>query len=134
MKVLLPLIVCVLAGCNRGPDTKTAVRQGVLDYLSSRSNLNLASMNVDVTSVYFRKDEADALVSFTPKGTEPGTGMQMRYTLRKRGGRWVVTDKAESGSNPHRGAQSDQAPGEGGGNGLPPGHPSMGASPTKPPI
>ena len=113
----------LLAACGRGIDTTEAVRQGVLDYLTTRSNLNVSAMNVEVTTVSFRKDEADATVSFTAKGTA-GKGMSMRYTLERKGSKWVVKDKAESGGNPH-GGDAPEGP-------LPPGHPATGsAAPPK---
>jgi len=106
------------AGCHRS-SPEAAIRQGVIDYLSKRSNLNVSGMNVDVTSLVVRQNEADAVVSFTAKGANPGQPMSMRYTLERRGDRWVVKDKAEAGASPHGGA----APAAGGQ--LPPGHPSV---------
>lgn len=104
---------------------EAAVRQGVIDYLSARTDLNMSQMQVDVTSVSFRKDEADAVVAFRPKGGAESAGMQMRYTLERKGGRWVVKKSA--------GAHAQQQPGGamGGGMGsrMPPGHPPMGAAP-----
>jgi len=47
------LMVC-LAGCNRGVQNKDAVRQGVLDHLA-QVPMNVASMNVEVTSVQFKR-------------------------------------------------------------------------------
>ncbi len=137
MVKVYPLLAVALAltGCNRGGnvDTKEAVRQGVIDYLASRSNLNVASMNVDVTSVSFKENEADAVVSFSPKGASgPGQAMSMRYTLERKGGRWVVKGRADSGQhgaapmgeNPHGSAAPGAMPANPGG-ALPPGHPSM---------
>jgi hypothetical protein len=130
--ILLALLA--LAGCNRGIDNKEAVRQGVIDYLSARSNLNIASMDVDVTSVSFRQNEADATVSFSPKGGGAvNQGMTMRYTLEKKGNRWVVKSRADSGQDPHGGAMPEGMPAPGappaGGSELPPGHPPV--SPEK---
>jgi hypothetical protein len=77
-------------------------------------------MQVDVTSVSFREGEADAVVSFRPKGqADPSAGMQMQYTLEKKGNRWVVKGKRESGASPHGGEA--QAPG----GAMPPGHPPV---------
>ena len=112
-----------LSGCSRGVDSKEAVRQGVIDHLSNRAGLDLKSMQVEVTSVSFRENEADAVVSFRPKGSsDPGTGMQMQYTLEKQGNRWVVKGRRESGASPHGGGA--QAPGD-----VPAGHPPMGKAP-----
>lgn len=109
-----------LAGCNRGGDSKEAIRQGVIDHLSGRAGLDLKSMQVDVTSVSFRQGEADAVVSFRPRGqADPSAGMTMQYTLEKKGNRWVVKAKRESGLSPHSGEA--QTPG----GGMPPGHPPV---------
>lgn len=97
----LAAIICVAACNQRGMDTSEAVRQGVVDYLSSRSNLNISAMNVHVNSVSFRRDEADAIVSFTAKGDMSGKGIEMRYTLTRSGNHWVVKDKSESAGAPH---------------------------------
>jgi hypothetical protein len=121
----------LLAGCGRGIDNKEAVRQGVLDHLSTRAGLDLKSMQVDVASVSFRQNEADAMVSFRPKGaTDASAGMQMQYTLEKKGNRWVVKGKRDSGMAPHGGAPGSM-PGSmpGGampGGAMPPGHPPAG--------
>jgi hypothetical protein len=118
----IPLAALVLlAACGRRMDTTEAVRQGVLDYLATRSNLNISAMNVDVTTVSFRKEEADATVSFTAKGSPAAKGMSIRYTLTRKGDKWVVKDKPEGGANPHGAAVGAGSPAEGS---LPPGHPT----------
>ena len=86
-------------------------------------------MDVEVASVVFRGEEADATVSFRAKGTtDPGSGMVMQYTLARQGSRWVVKDKKEGGEAHHGG----MAPGEPRGAGeapaageLPAGHPPV---------
>ncbi|HWQ55073.1 MAG TPA: hypothetical protein VN442_15405 [Bryobacteraceae bacterium] len=129
------LATLVLAGCNRGGiENKEAVRQAVIDYLAARSNLNIGSMNVDVSSVTFKGNEADATVSFAPKGGAAGQGMSMRYALERKGNRWVVKGRG-NGSGAH-GMGADSASPHGGmpampgGPGaaspsgeMPPGHP-----------
>ena len=110
-----------LSGCGRAVDSKEAVRQGVLDHLSTRAGLDLKSMQVDVVSVSFRQNEADTVVSFRPKGSsEPSAGMQMQYTLERKGDRWAVKGKRESGMSPHGGGTPGGA--------MPPGHPPAGKS------
>lgn len=141
----LLLILLALVGCNRGIDNKEAVRQGVVDYLSGRTNLNISSMQVDVTSVVFRDNEAEAVVKFAAKGTsDPSQGMEMRYTLEKKGGRWVVKHRADSGKSPHGGG-AGMTPHGGAGempmpmpggaappnSQLPPGHPAVPSNPEK---
>jgi hypothetical protein len=114
-----------LVACSRNIQNEAAVRQGVIDYLSSKSDLNLSQMQVDVSSISFRQNEADATVSFRPKGGSAEAGMQMRYTLERKGNRWVVKGK---GAGPH----AQQVPGQPAGPGreLPPGHPPMGSAPA----
>ena len=133
--------VLILPGCGRRIDNKEAVRQGVIDYLSTRSNLNVGAMQVDVASVTFRKDEADAMVAFRPKGAGgAGQGMQIRYTLERKGDRWVVKGKSEGagqhgsaglmpGGNPHGAMGMEMPPESAPGAAMPPGHPSIGKQP-----
>ncbi len=47
-------MIAASTACKRGIYEQEAVRQGVIDYLSKRSNLNVSGMNVSVTSVTFR--------------------------------------------------------------------------------
>jgi len=75
-------------------------------------------MDVDVTSVNFKGEEAEATVAFRAKGSPAGSGLEMRYTLEQKSGKWVVKDKAEASGNPHG------APPAGMG-APPPGHPPM---------
>jgi hypothetical protein len=116
-----------LAGCNKGNiDTKEAVRQAVIDYLAGRQNINISSMNVEVTSVTFKENEANAMVTFAPKGGGGGQPFPIPYTLERKGNRWVVKPRA-SGQNPHGGAAPS---GEGTPAGeMPPGHPGVGGAP-----
>jgi hypothetical protein len=106
----------LLVACSRGVQSEAAVRQGVIDHLSERSDLNMSQMQVDVTSVSFRQNEADVVVSFRPKGGEASAGMQMRYTLERKGNRWVVKGR---GAGPHA-----QIPAPAAGQ-MPAGHPQL---------
>ena len=120
-----------LAACHRGLDNnKEAVRQGVLDYLSNKQ-FNISAMTVDLVSVTFNGTQADAIVSFVPKGGPKESGMVMPYRLQQNGGKWVVTASAgthpganmpSDGSNPHGGGMPSggnphggMAPASGGG-------------------
>lgn len=111
--------VLAVGACNRGIETKEAVRQGVIDHLATRSNLNVAAMHVEVTSVTFRKNEADATVHFRAKNDQSSPGMTMNYTLERQGSRWVVKSRSEAGGTPH--GEMGEMPGA-----LPPGHPPIG--------
>lgn len=112
----LTALALALAGCSRGIENKEAVRQGIIDYLANKKGMNMASMNVDVTAVTFKQNEADATVAFSPKGGSAAQGMTMRYTLEKQGSRWVVKGR------PDLGQHGAGMPGMGG---MPSGHPPV---------
>jgi hypothetical protein len=124
------VLAVVLAACSGNIHNTEAVRQGVIDHLSSRKNLDLdlSSMDLQVTSVSFRENEADATVSFTPKGGA-AAAMSMRYVLERKGNHWVVKTKSEAGASPH-GAGAPE--GGAGGQQLPPGHPPVQQPPPAP--
>jgi hypothetical protein len=120
----IALLGCALSGCNRASESKEAIRESVINYVSGK--VNVASMDVDVVSIAFKGSEADATVSFRAKGADPSSGLQMHYTLEQKSGKWVVKDKSEAGSSPHGAAANPGAnPHGGAGGALPPGHPSV---------
>lgn len=125
----LALALAFLAGCSKNIQTNEAVRQGIIKHLSQNTGLNLASMDIEVTSVTFRDNEADAVVGFKPKGAGAMGGMSMRYTLERKGSEWVVKKKMDSGMGhgmmPPEGAAKQE---EGG---LPAGHPPVGGAERK---
>jgi hypothetical protein len=129
-------------GCKKDIQNKEAVRQGVMTYLAKRSDL--LAMDVNVTSVAFRQDEATATVQFQAKGNNtPGGSMTMQYVLERKGEQWVVKGRGGSGS-PHTGLPqgTPESPGSIGampqisppGQGaaptgaMPPGHPPVGSA------
>lgn len=135
MRIAFVLLALSVAACNRGSQSNDAIRQGVLDYLSGRSDLNLASMDINVSSVQFNGSQADATVTFSPKGGNPNQGMTMRYQLEQKGSRWSVVGHQDSGHansvapgtpNPHGGGAipgggANPHAGIGGGGGPSPG-------------
>jgi hypothetical protein len=131
--VTFAALVLLAAGCNRGGggQNEAAVRQAVIDYLNQRSDLNMSQMTVDVTSVSFRENEADATVSIRLKGGSAEQGMGMRYTLERKGDRWEVKGKSGTGGAPAHGSEMEGMPGGPGSGGMPPGHPPMGGQPPK---
>jgi hypothetical protein len=124
----LVLVICALTGCNRASQSKEAIRAGVIDYVATK--VNVGAMDVDVTSIDFKGNEADATVAFRAKGADPASGLQMRYTLEQKSGKWVVKDKAQAGGSPHGaamtpGRETVSPHGNAGGGPLPPGHPPL---------
>jgi hypothetical protein len=103
----------LLAGCNKDLQNQEAVRQGVMSYLSKRSDL--LAMDVSVTSVAFRQDEATARVHFQAKGnSSPAAGMTMQYVLERKDGLWAV--KGRTGAGTAHGASGpgvNSVPGQG---------------------
>lgn len=125
--VTLAVALCAFSGCHRANQSQEAIRQGVIDYVSSK--VNVGAMDVNVVSIDFKGKEADALVEFKAKGSQANSGLQMRYTLEQQSGKWVVKDKAQAGGTPH----GSVAPGAGGGSGeLPAGHPPLDSGGGKP--
>lgn len=137
MKLKLILVaLALLAACNRTSQDPDAVKQGINTHLSKVVGLNLEKMDIAVTSVTFRENEADAVVSIQPKGsTDAANAMSMKYTLQKKDGQWVVKGRAGGGaSNPHGGTMPPAgggaaAPADTPGAAMPPGHPPMPSSP-----
>ena len=112
--------------CKKSPQNPEAVKQAVIEHLSKRTDNMLSAMDVDVKSVSFRTDGADAIVSFRPKGATEG-GMDMNYELEMKDGKWVVKPKPAVPGAPHTGVSP--APGSGS---MPPGHPAMPGSSVHP--
>ncbi len=126
------LVMGTGAACKRSIDNQEAVRQAVIDYLSKRSNLNVSAMNVDVASVTFRSNEADAVVAITARGATPGQPMSMRYALERQGDHWAVKGKTEAGGSPHgAGAANPHGGAEPAAGELPPGHPAVPPTPKQ---
>jgi hypothetical protein len=119
----------VLAACARkNIENKEAIRQAVVDYLGSRqaqTGLDMSTMDVNVTAMAFERDTARATVEFRVKNGD--AGMQMNYSLERKGDKWVVQPRPDNGGG--HGVVlpgSDKGPTE-----LPPGHPSVPVSPKQ---
>ena len=123
----------MLTGCKRDIQSTEAVRQGVLTYLAKRSDL--LSMDVSITNVVYRQDEATATVHLQAKRSNtPGSGMDLRYLLERKGNDWVVKGRAGgethgAGAMPTPSGAPPDAPGAGSIGAmpqtLPPGHPTI---------
>ncbi|HLI86780.1 MAG TPA: hypothetical protein VKV17_22935 [Bryobacteraceae bacterium] len=118
----MPLLL-VGAACSRGNQSKEAIRQGVLDHLKN-SSVNLAAMDMDVSDVQFSGNNADATVTFKPKGMTVAQGMALHYRMQQKGGRWAVVSIQDSG---HAGNVPEGVANPHGAGGLPSGDPHEGA-------
>ena len=128
-----PLIfTLLLSACARkNIENQDAIRQAVIEYLNSRqaqTGLDMSTMDVNVTAMAFERDTARATVEFRVKGGD--AGMQLNYTLDRKGDKWVVQARQDSGQGhgvvQPPGESGSAAPGQ-----LPPGHPSIPASPKQ---
>ncbi len=120
----------VLAACARkNIENKEAIRQAVIEYLNARqaqTGLDISNMDVNVTAMTFERDTARATVDFRVKNSD--AGMQMNYTLDRKGDKWVVQARPEGGQG-HGVVTPGNETAPGGE--LPPGHPAVPPSPKQ---
>jgi len=131
------IFTLLLAACARkNIENKDAIRQAVVEYLSARqaqTGLDMSTMDVNVLAMTFERDTARATVEFRVKNSE--AGMQLNYTLDRKGDKWVVQARQDTGQGhgvvtPPEGSVGVSPTGSGQ---LPPGHPSVPApQPTSP--
>lgn len=111
-----------LAACSKNIDTPEAVKEGVIKDIAKK--VDVGSMDVNVDSVDFRENEADAKVSFKPKGGPVSQSITMNYVLERQGDEWHIKsrDMETHGKQP-----AAAAPGasDASGQALPPGHPAV---------
>jgi hypothetical protein len=147
---IFPLLIAslLLGACKKDIQNEDAVKQGILNYLSKRQDLG--KMDVTVSKVAFRQNEADATVHFQARPEKPksekdsnttNTGIDFQYVLERKGNEWVVKGKAVgTGHGAGGGMESPHGMGGPPGGGmpapLPPGHPTVpppGGHGTSPP-
>lgn len=132
---VLALFALFLAGCAKKNDTPEAIRQGVIRDLSDSKKFDMSKMDVIVDSVSFRDKEADATVTFAPKGGTAADGMSMQYTMERHSdGQWYIKSRAAADNGAAHGASGSTLPaghpaiGAGDSGNLPAGHPAVGQS------
>ena len=108
--VAICIAALALTGCAKNIDTPEAVKQGIIQDIGKK--VDVQNMDVSVDSVSFREKEATANVSFRPKGGDRSQSITMTYSLERRGDEWHVKDR-----NMQRHEQTKP------GAQLPPGHP-----------
>jgi hypothetical protein len=104
------LLALSLVACNSASKNNDAVRQGVIDYLAQRG-LNVQGMDVNITNLEAKGNQADATVAIVPKGGNPAQGMSMKYHLEQRDNKWTVVGKQDAGASPHGGGAMPPAGG-----------------------
>lgn len=129
-RIALFAAALLLAACARkNIENKEAIRQAVVEYLSSRqaqTGLDMSTMDVNVMAMTFERDTARATVEFRVKNSD--AGMQLNYTLDRKDDKWVVQARQDTGQGHGVVLPGDtsKAPGA-----LPPGHPSVPVSPKQ---
>lgn len=115
----IPFVAILLVSCGNDLKSKEKVQAAILDRLENKTGLDLKALDVSTTSLSFEKNLAYATVAFHPKGdTSVSHGMEMKYTLEERGGKWQVVNVADPHGNGTK-------PPSGMDNQLPPGHPAV---------
>jgi hypothetical protein len=111
------IAVLALAGCSKNIDNKDAVAASVKKYVAGKG-INVDQMNVNVNTVSFHGNQADAQVAFVPKGG--GSGVSANYQLERVKDEWVVKSRSTMNTLDHtRGMPgAETVPGQQ----LPPGH------------
>ncbi len=129
-RIFLAATACVVlfvTGCAKDINNKEALRTALIDYYNSnqaKMGLNMSMMDVEIGSMTFSKDEAQAMVSIKPKAG--GEGMQVSKVFERKGDKWVVKGNQSAGPGGHGAGMAipESAPG-GAGGALPPGHPAV---------
>ena len=115
----LGALLLVTSGCKAKVDDKTAIRAGVIRYLTSLNMLNISAMDINVTQATVNGNQAQAQVEIKAKaGDAAGSSMQLNYSLEKRGEDWFVLKSQPAGGNMQHPAPGSMPP-----NGMPPNHP-----------
>jgi hypothetical protein len=125
-RALLPLtLFAALAatGCSRFGDQKPAVEKAIKAHLSSRTDLAINQMVMEVKDVKVDGDKAGADVLFRVTNA-PEMQMGYHYELAREGGEWKVLQGRPAQTNSaHPTGSAD--PGTTDPNALPPGHPPV---------
>ncbi len=111
---LICLAALSVAGCSKNIDTSEAVKEGVIKDIAKK--VDIGAMDVNVDSVSFREKEADAKVSFKPKGAPGSQSITMNYALERQGDEWHIKSRNMQAHEQQSGQTA-----------LPPGHPAGGA-------
>lgn len=131
----LLIAALALCGCAKKAENSEAIREAIVQHVAK--TMSMDQMSVQVSSVSFHGNTADAVATFTPKGM-PNSAVTFNYDLERNGSGWVVKGrgrmnaahgKEAPGTVPHANGMGDavdpNAP-------LPPGHPAVG-NPAPPP-
>ncbi len=116
MKILMATLLGVaLVGvaCNRHTESaqEKEVRAALETHLQQKGNLAMNNMTMEIQSVKFNGDTADAQVRFQSK-QKPELAVGIHYVLRRVNGQWQVESSnpiAGMGGDSHQRAESPSA-------------------------
>jgi hypothetical protein len=98
---VLGLVVFLPACGNRGLHSDQAVRQAIEAHLKTRSNLMMAKMTLEVESVKFSGDTAEAVVKVHSKD-DADVAVSVHYSLKLADDHWeVVSSSSANGTSPN---------------------------------
>jgi hypothetical protein len=123
--ILCLTLLATLAGvgCGRFGDQKPAIEKAIKAHLSSRSDLAINQMVMDLKSVQVDGDKAGAEVVFRVANA-PEMQMAYHYELAREGDGWkVLQGRPAQADSSHPSGSAD--PGATDPNALPPGHPPV---------
>ena len=96
----LGLVIFLSACGNRGLHSERAVREAIEAHLKSRSDLMMTKMTLEVESVKFAGDSAQADVKYRSKDNAD-LAVSVHYSLRLAGDHWeVVSSSSANGTAP----------------------------------
>ncbi len=127
MKFFIATIAAALVlslGCGSKESSELLVRDAILHYLASRTDLSMGKMDVKIDRLELRGDSATAGVTISARG-DAKASMQMAYELRKVGSGWEVVPPSGGTGSAHGGMP---APGAADPGGEAPPHPPTGGS------
>ena len=76
----------------------------------AQAGMNVAGMDVTVTSVQISGNQADAAVSISPKGGNAAQGMQIKYHLEQKDNKWAVVGRQDAGGHAGQAMPGGAAP------------------------
>ena len=72
LAAVLGSLLLAAGACKQKVDPTSAIRDGVVKYLSSRAGLNMSNMDVTVTKTTVNGGQAQADVEVRAKNSDPG--------------------------------------------------------------
>jgi hypothetical protein len=117
MKILMAAVVgvaLVSGACSRHTESaqEKEVRAALEEHLQKQGNLAMNNMTMEIQSVKFNGDTADAQVRFQSK-QKPELAVGIHYVLHRNGDHWEVQSSspiAGAGGDSHQQSESPNSP------------------------